>query len=116
MLVCASCARDVAASYPGEANVQNGEIEIAITANACNVHVAIDDNLKVRDAYSKRLVIDSVQAGRHRVLIAMGRDGFDGFDGTAHDAIVVVSFQRRSSMVVVAPTVAVAQAVISGAV
>ena len=113
MLVCARCARDVAASYPGEANVQNGEIEIAITANACNVHVAIDDNLKVRDAYSKRLVIDSVQAGRHRVLIAMGRDGFDG---AAHDAIVVVSFQRRSSMVVVAPTVAVAQAVISGAV
>ena len=116
MLVCASCACDVAASYPGEASVQNDEIEIAITANACNVHVAIDDNLKVRDAYSKRLVIDSVQAGRHRVLIAMGRDGFDGFDGTAHDAIVVVSFQRRSSMVVAAPTVAVAQAVISGAV
>lgn len=113
MLVCASCAHDVTAHFPGTANPQSGELEIALTANARNVHVAIDDNLIVTDAHSKHVVIDNVPAGPHRVRIAMGSDGFDGKE---HDATVVVAAQGRASLVVAAPTVAVAQAVLSGAV
>jgi hypothetical protein len=113
MLVCASCAHDVTAHFPGNANPQPGEIEIALTATARNVHVAIDDNLIVTDAHSKHIVIDNVPAGPHRVRIAMGSDGFDGKE---HEATVVVAAQARASLVVAAPTVAVAQAVLSGAV
>ena len=112
MLVCASCAHDVTAHFPGSANPQSGAIEIALTATARNVHVAIDDNLIVTDAHSKHVVIDNVPAGPHRVRIAMGSDGFDDKE---HEATVVVAAQARASLVVAAPTVAVAQAVLSGA-
>ncbi len=112
-MLAASCAHDVAAHFPGAVNVGSGEIEIALTDSTHNLFMTIDDLTLVHDAHTKKVVIDNVPAGPHRVRIAMGGDGFDGKE---HEATVMVSSQSRVSMVVAAPNLGVAQAILSGAV
>ena len=113
LMLVASCAHDVAAHFPGTANVGSGEIEIALTGATRNLFVTIDDRTLVHHAHTQKVVIDNVPAGLHRVRIAMGGDGLDGKE---HETTVDVSAQNRVSAVVAAPNLAVSQAVLAGAV
>jgi hypothetical protein len=109
----ASCAHDVDAHYPNTFNQQSGKIEVALTHAARHINVTVDDNLVVHDAHSKRIVIDNVPAGLHRVAIAMGGDGADPSE---HEATLNVQANSTASLVAAAPELSISNAIVNGSV
>ena len=66
------CAHDIHARFPAEADADVGAIELAFTAPASSVSVAINGVMVVRGAHTERIVVGGVPTGYADLAIAAG--------------------------------------------
>ena len=66
------CARDIHALFPAEAGADVGAIELAFTAPASSVSVAINGVMVVRGAHTERIIVGGVPTGYADLAIAAG--------------------------------------------
>ncbi len=66
------CAHDIHALFPAEAGADVGAIELAFTAPASSVSVAINGVMVVRAAHTERIIVGAVPTGYAELAIAAG--------------------------------------------
>lgn len=64
------CARYVHARYPAAPGAPTGRLVLLLSTPASSVSVAVNGQLVVEDAHTKKLVIDDVPVGSSEVTIA----------------------------------------------
>lgn len=73
LALCATaCAHDIQAQFPAEDGADVGAIELAFTAPASSVSVALNGVMVVRGAHTERITIARVPTGYADVAIAAG--------------------------------------------